>query len=104
MTRHDVDTRQVTTPRRASAEADRAPQLSEEEVSRAMEASRPGSISVDEFTEATFKAVLRASEARKAAHGADRQDFKPGPIIYGIIWWPEGGPGGEGPIFAGPQT
>jgi len=99
----DVDTERVATRRRASAEADHAPDLSDEEVSRAMEASRPGSISVDEFTEATFKAVMRASEARKAAARADKHDFLPGPIIFGIIWWPEGGPGGEAPIFAGPQ-
>jgi hypothetical protein len=38
------------------------------------------SISFDEFTEATFSAVLRATAARKLPHG---------PIIVGIVYWPE---------------
>ena len=44
-------------------------------------------ISVDEFAEVTFNAILRALEARKIPPR--------GPIIYGIIWFPESLPGGE---------
>jgi hypothetical protein len=66
-----------------------------------MHASKPDSISVDDFAEATFKAVMRAAEARKLEPGDDRQKLILGPIIYGIIWWPEGFPG-EGPIIAPP--
>jgi hypothetical protein len=62
-----------------------------------MEASRPGSISVDDFTEATFKAVLRAAEARKVD---PELRFPQGPILYGIVWWPEGG---GPPVFGPPQ-
>ena len=70
---------------------------SEESMSIQPEASR---ITVDEFTEATFKAVLRAMEARKPF---DReQGIFPGPILYGIIWWPEGGPFGPGTVLASP--
>jgi hypothetical protein len=46
---------------------------------------------------------MRAAEARKVEHGVDRDKLVLGPIIYGIIWWPEGLPGGEGPIFAPPE-
>jgi hypothetical protein len=103
VTRQRLDSRQVSGPERlgATADAGQAERLSREEVKPAMEGSRPGSISVDEFTEATFKAVLRAAEARKAGTGVDREGILAGPIIYGIIWWPEGGPGGE--IFAAPE-
>ena len=44
-------------------------------------------ISVDEFAEVTFNAILRALEARKIP--------PKGPIIFGIIWFPETLPGGE---------
>jgi hypothetical protein len=44
----------------------------------------PARIGVEEFTEVTFNAVLRAIEAQK---------FPRGPIIYGIIYVPEGLPG-----------
>jgi hypothetical protein len=40
-------------------------------------------ISVEEFTEATFNAVLRAIDARQFPHG---------PIIYGIWYLPQGVP------------
>jgi hypothetical protein len=43
-----------------------------------------GKITVEDFTEATFNAVLRAIEARKFPHG---------PIIYGIVYMPQGLPG-----------
>jgi hypothetical protein len=42
--------------------------------------SLPANISVSEFTEATFAAVMRAIEARQ---------FPRGPIIYGIIYLPQ---------------
>src|ERR1700730_1369316 len=38
-------------------------------------------VSVEQFTEVTFNAVLRAIDAQKFPHG---------PIIYGIIYMPEG--------------
>jgi hypothetical protein len=38
-------------------------------------------ITVDEFAEVTFAAVLRALENRRLVPR--------GPIIYGIIWFPE---------------
>jgi hypothetical protein len=41
-------------------------------------------VTVDEFTEAVFNGVLRAVQAQSAIR-------KPGPIIYGIIYMPEGG-------------
>jgi flagellar biosynthesis protein FlhB len=40
----------------------------------------PRSISVDEFAESAFKAVLRATEVQKLPKG---------PIIYGIIYMPD---------------
>jgi hypothetical protein len=46
----------------------------------------PPRVSVDDFTEAVFSGVLRAVQAQK---GAGIQ--KPGHIIYGIIYVPEGG-------------
>jgi hypothetical protein len=45
----------------------------------------PPRISVDEFTESVFSGVLRALQAQSLTR-------KPGPIIYGIIYVPEGGP------------
>lgn len=57
-----------------------------------------GSISVDDFTEATFKAVLRAFDAHKEQRAVG-PELLPGPIVYGIIFWPEGGPPGTGPPF-----
>jgi len=50
------------------------------------------SITIEEFTEVTLGAVLRALEARKLPRG---------PIIIGIIWMPEGLrglPGANSPI------
>jgi hypothetical protein len=66
------------------------------------EKSDTSHISVQEFTEATFTAVMRAMDARNAARivpGA-KEDFKIGPIIYGIVAWPDG----DGfPQLQGPQ-
>jgi hypothetical protein len=45
-------------------------------------------IQLDEFTQLAFESVLRASEGRKLPPSK-----LPGPIIFGIIWWPEGVPG-----------
>jgi hypothetical protein len=46
-------------------------------------------ITVDEFAEVATKAFLRALDARKEP----KRPF--GPIIFGYIFWPEGGfPGG----------
>jgi hypothetical protein len=44
-------------------------------------------INLEEFTQLAFESVLRAGEARKLPPGKF-----PGPIIFGIIWWPEGIP------------
>ena len=46
-----------------------------------------GRITVDEFTQVTFNAVLKALQERKVPHG---------PLIYGIIWLPEGVRSGVG--------
>lgn len=46
-----------------------------------------GRITVDEFTQVTFNAVLKALQERRVT---------PGPLIYGIIWLPEGVRGGLG--------
>jgi len=43
-------------------------------------------ITVDEFAEVTVAAVLRGLEARR------NPDLRLGPIVYGIIAWPEGLP------------
>ena len=66
-----------------------------------MEGSQPvGQISVEEFTEATFTSVMRAFEASKEFRSANENVLNPGPIIFGIIFWPEGGPGpGTGPTI-----
>lgn len=45
---------------------------------------RPERIAVDQLTEAAFSGVLRALEERKLKPA----DF-PGPILVGIIAWPE---------------
>ena len=49
--------------------------------------ARIANITVEEFAEVTFKSVLRALESRQGKR------FPIGPIIYGIIAWPEGFPG-----------
>lgn len=52
-------------------------------------------IELEEFTQLAFEAVLRASEARKLP------PYRlPGPIIFGLIWWPDGIPTPEGAIGA----
>jgi hypothetical protein len=48
----------------------------------------PPRVTVDEFTEAVFSGVMRAIQTQQRA-GAIQ---KPGHIIYGIIWDPNGGP------------
>jgi len=50
-------------------------------------ASAPSSLTVEEFTDAVLGSVAIAIERR----GLDRPVIR-GPIIYGIIWWPELGP------------
>ena len=47
--------------------------------------ARAARISLDEFTQLTFQSVLRASELHKLP-----PNRFPGPIIFGIIWWPQG--------------
>jgi hypothetical protein len=44
----------------------------------------PARISLDDVTEAAFSGVLRALEARKIS-----PEKFPGPILVGIIAWPE---------------
>lgn len=53
----------------------------------------PPRLSVEDFTEAVFKGVLRAIETQKVGTGTGRAKagLKFGPIIYGIIYIPEGG-------------
>ena len=41
-------------------------------------------ISFEDFTEVTLKSVLRAMEVRSKS-----QRFPVGPIIFGLIWYPE---------------
>ena len=54
-------------------------------------AAQAKSISLEDFTELTLKSVLRAMEVR-----SQTQRFPLGPIIFGIIWYPENfGPFGE---------
>jgi hypothetical protein len=60
-------------------------------------------ISLDDVTEAAFNGVLRALEARKIA-----PERYPGPILVGIITWPELGKserlrGSFGPESAGTE-
>jgi len=47
-------------------------------------ANEPSSIALEEVTHAAFSGVLRALEARKL----NVREF-PGPILVGIIAWPE---------------
>ena len=47
--------------------------------------AEPKPINLEQFTQLTFESVLRAMEARKLP-----PTKFPGPIIFGIIWWPEG--------------
>lgn len=44
-------------------------------------------VSFADFTETTLSAVTRALAARRLPEGRF-----PGPIVMGLIWWPEGGP------------
>ena len=55
-------------------------------------------IDLDQFTQLAFEAVLRAGAARKLPPGKF-----PGPIIFGIIWWPEGVPS-PGVAFEAPSS
>ena len=47
----------------------------------AQKARRASTINLAEFTESVTASLLRASQARKRPFG---------PILVGIIWWPEG--------------
>lgn len=50
---------------------------------------RPSSITLEEFTSATYDAVVRAQATHARAQGlTKRPPF--GPIIFGLIWWPDG--------------
>ena len=49
--------------------------------------ARAGRIELQDFTQLAFEAVVRASEAKKLPPSRIR-----GPIIFGIIWWPDGIP------------
>lgn len=42
---------------------------------------QPATIAFDDFTQSVTSAILRASQARK---------IRVGPILVGIIWWPDG--------------
>jgi hypothetical protein len=55
-------------------------------------------ISLEEFTEVTLNSVVRAMEARSRP---DRK-FPFGPIIFGIIWYPESPTGLPGEIIQPP--
>ncbi len=57
--------------------------------------ARAARIQLDEFTQLAFESVLRASELRRLP-----ANKFPGPIIFGIIWWPEGLPTPGGAIGA----
>lgn len=57
--------------------------------------ARAARIELQDFTQVAFEAVIRASEAKKLAPNKIH-----GPIIFGIIWWPEGIPVPEGQIGA----
>jgi hypothetical protein len=48
-------------------------------------AAQAKGISFEEFTEATLSSVMRAMEVRSPA----QRKFPIGPIIFGIIWYPE---------------
>jgi hypothetical protein len=47
---------------------------------------RLGGITVDEFAEAAFRGIMRAIDARKLPGSLGRF---PGPIVWGLIWWPQ---------------
>lgn len=66
------------------------------EEAKEMEQSAAGRITVDEFAEASFNAVLRALDARAERVRDERPPF--GPIIYGIIAWPSDFPGSHVPL------
>lgn len=57
--------------------------------------ARAGRIELQDFTQVAFEAVLRASEVKKLP-----PNKIPGPIIFGIIWWPDGIPAPDGQIGA----
>ena len=74
------------------------------------EGSQTSRISLEDFTDTVLASVSRAIDARTKSAIADRFPVKrPGPILVGIIWWPEGGPttdlpeGGVGGFDAGIQ-
>jgi hypothetical protein len=54
----------------------------------ASESRRAESISFADFTETTLAAVARVIDARKEV----QRDIPLGPVLIGLIWWPEGGP------------
>lgn len=58
-------------------------------------------ITLDQFTETTASAVIRAMDARESG-------LKPfGPMIFGLIWWPDESPfgrPGQPPIITGGPT
>jgi hypothetical protein len=59
----------------------------------AARSTRATRIPLDEFTQLAFESVIRASELRKLP-----PNRFPGPIIFGIIWWPQGLPSPGGAI------
>ena len=62
---------------------------------------RPESIPLDQVTEAAVSGVLRAIKTHKQSEkDFDGTPWLPGPILVGIIWWPERLPG-EFPMAAG---
>lgn len=61
------------------------------------EIRRAESITFAEFTETTLAAVSRAIEVRR-----ERDPKLPiGPILFGLIWWPDGLEGGR-PVIEQP--
>jgi hypothetical protein len=57
--------------------------------------SQAGRISLEDFTDTVLASVGRAMDVQAKAG-----TLRPiGPILIGIIWWPEGGPTG-GPVVA----
>jgi hypothetical protein len=59
---------------------------------------RPESISFAEFTETTLTAVSRAIEARRELDPR----LPIGPVLFGLIWWPDGLEGGR-PVVEKPR-
>ena len=51
----------------------------------------PQRVQLEDFTESTVRAIARAMDTR------DRK-FPWGPILFGVIWWPDE----NGPVFSGP--